>query len=493
MIKFSQIIAERKRFLERDKKYTPLTDLKDNIRGMKIRADFKKALTRSTEVALICEYKPASPSAGDISNLKVEDVVPLFQKGGASAISILTEETFFKSNIKNLKIASKISEVPLLRKDFIIDEYQIYESRSYGASAILLMADVYPDLKGGVELCQYLGMDALVECKNKAEIEQAIQSGAEIIGINNRNFKDFTINFERTQKLAQNVPSDKILVSESGIKNIHDVEQLSHSGINAVLVGSSLMTLTQPDLLEKKVREMANIAGNVKKNNRLKIKICGITRLNDLQTCQNPGVDFIGFINIKRSKRFVSTEKIVELTSSIPGKESLGNKVLVIEPQSPDEVGIKVAETGIHTVQLHSLNGKEISKIKKTHFTDRLKVCRVIGLTKKISKAKEEEIKEFAGVCECILFDYEYLGHTGGTGIQIPLDLAIEAASIARNIKPDLELALAGGMDAERIRTDGKRIAKYYDILDLNSGVENEPGIKNPNKIAAILKLKNMV
>ena len=241
MIEFSQIIAQRKNVLERDMKYRPLSELKENIRGTKVRADFKKALTNNKDISMICEYKPASPSKGDISNLLVEDVVPLYDKGGASAISILTEQTFFKSNIKNLRIASKVSKLPLLRKDFVMDEYQIYEARSCGASAVLLMAGIYKDLRFGIDLCNYLEMDALVECKNREEIERAVKAGAEIIGVNNRDFNDFSIDFKRTEKLAKYIPEDIVFVSESGVKVPQDVKLLGNYGADAVLIGSTLM------------------------------------------------------------------------------------------------------------------------------------------------------------------------------------------------------------------------------------------------------------
>jgi indole-3-glycerol phosphate synthase len=253
MISFSQIIAERKNVLEREMKYLPLSELKENIRETKIRADFKKALVDQNSVSIICEYKPASPSKGDISNLMVEDVVPLYEKSGASAVSVLTEEAFFKSNIKNLRIASKTTKLPILRKDFIIDEYQIYEARSCGANAVLLMADLYKDLRFGIDLCRYLEMDALVECKNKEEIEKAAKAGAEIIGINNRNFKDFSIDLKRTEKLAKHVPENVILVSESGVQTGEDVKLLGSYGADAVLIGSSLME--SPNIPEK-VKEL---------------------------------------------------------------------------------------------------------------------------------------------------------------------------------------------------------------------------------------------
>ena len=263
MIEFSQIISERKKTLQRDMKYRPLSELKENIRGTKIRADFKKALLNKNDISVICEYKPASPSKGDISNRLVEDIVPIYGKGGANAISVLTEPSFFKSTIKNLRIASKASKLPLLRKDFVMDEYQIYEARSCGASAVLLMADIYKDLRFGIDLCHYLEMDALVECKNRKEIEIASKAGAEIIGINNRDFSDFSIDFKRTEKLAKYVPENTVLVSESGVKSPEDVKLLGSYGADAVLIGSTIMESN--DILEK-VKKLVTAGKNAKVN-----------------------------------------------------------------------------------------------------------------------------------------------------------------------------------------------------------------------------------
>jgi indole-3-glycerol phosphate synthase len=254
----NKIIAERKKTLEREMKYRPLSELKEDILKTEIRADFKKALQKAG-VSIICEYKPASPSKGTISDLPVEDIIPIYSMGGASAISVLTEETFFKSNIKNLHVASKMTELPILRKDFIIDEYQIYEARSCGASAVLLMADIYKDLRQGIDLCHYLEMDALVECKTKEEIKNAARQGAEIIGINNRSFKDFSIDLKRTEKLAKHVPENTTLVSESGVNTGDDVKLLGSFGADAVLVGSSIMGSKD---ISKKVNELVEAGKN---------------------------------------------------------------------------------------------------------------------------------------------------------------------------------------------------------------------------------------
>ncbi|NYB51105.1 MAG: indole-3-glycerol-phosphate synthase [Methanobacteriaceae archaeon] len=271
-MKFNTIIKDRKRVLEIRMKYQPLNELKDNIERVKLRTDFKKSLNKEEDVSIICEYKPASPSQGDISPLMINEVLPQFEQGGASSISVLTEETYFKSNIDNLKLACRISKLPLLRKDFILDPYQIYEARAYGASAVLLMADLYPNLREGIELCQYLDMDALVECKNSEEIEKAMKAGADIIGINNRDFNDFTIDLSRTEKLARMVPSNITLVSESGVKNAEDVELLSSFGADALLVGTSVMTTEK---IHDKVRGLVSAA----KKSRVK-RMDNITRVN---------------------------------------------------------------------------------------------------------------------------------------------------------------------------------------------------------------------
>ncbi|MDI9435831.1 MAG: indole-3-glycerol-phosphate synthase [Euryarchaeota archaeon] len=257
-MKFTDILKERRRALEIRMKYQPLDELKENIKREKIRTNFKKSLNKDDDVSIICEYKPASPSLGKISQLMIGDVLPQFEKGGASAVSVLTEESFFNSNIDNLKLACRITTLPLLRKDFILDPYQIYEARACGASAVLLIADILPDLREGIELCKYLDMDALVECKTIEEIQMAAKAGAEIIGINNRDFDDFTINLNRTEKLAKYVPSNITLVSESGTKTSKDITLLASFGADAILVGTSVMSAWN---IQKKVKKLVSASG----------------------------------------------------------------------------------------------------------------------------------------------------------------------------------------------------------------------------------------
>ncbi len=248
-VELTDIIKNRRKDLRMEMELKPINILKDEIQtskpdtSNKSRADnsFKKALDKDDDVAVICEYKPASPSMGDISNIKIEEAIKVFKQSGASAISILTEERYFKGSLENLKNAHTLTDIPIIRKDFIIDEYQIYQAKTAGANAVLLMNGIYPDLEEGISTCKKLEIDALVECRNREDISDALNAGAEIIGINNRNLKTFEVNLKTTEKLVEYVPSEIILVSESGVRSKDDALQLSKYGVDALLIGTSIM------------------------------------------------------------------------------------------------------------------------------------------------------------------------------------------------------------------------------------------------------------
>lgn len=225
----------------------------------------------------------------------------------------------------------------------------------------------------------------------------------------------------------------------------------------------------------------------------MKVKICGMTRPEDVQICEDAGADFIGFINIKRSKRFVELERINELKHFMKNKD---RAVLVMEPENAEEVLFALRKTGIKILQLHSLSPYEIKYLKwrdcfKTSPLEKdLKIVRAVGISDKLSEDKKEEIKEFARVCDAIIFDYEVEGKSGGTGRQIPIETAVKASKIAKNIKKSIKTVLAGGMSTERIKGYEKILDKYFDYVDVNSGVEDAPGIKNPLKIKELFGIK---
>ena len=220
--------------------------------------DFKAAISVPGRINLIAEIKFASPSAGLIH----EETNPcpigrIYEDVGAAAISLLTDKEFFNGDLENLPLLKRAVSVPILRKDFIIDEIQVRESYYFGADAILLIARILnvEQLKDLIGLCREMKLTALTEVHDMEDLDKAIECGADVIGINNRDLDTFEVNTNTTLTLAPMMPEDCIVVSESGINNPVDIIKLKGTGINAVLVGSALM---KSDDIAARTREMVN-------------------------------------------------------------------------------------------------------------------------------------------------------------------------------------------------------------------------------------------
>ena len=204
---------------------------------------FSEALLRPG-ISLIAEHKRRSPSAGPIrEGATVEDIVRAYERGGAAAVSILTEPFHFGGSLDDLRAARSICELPVLRKDFIVDPYQLYESAAAGADAILLIvAALEPDtLYELLREARDLDLDALVEVHNERELEVALDVEADVLGINNRDLGDFSVDIERTYELIVDVPAGKTVVSESGFSTRDEIDDLDRLGVDAVLIGETLM------------------------------------------------------------------------------------------------------------------------------------------------------------------------------------------------------------------------------------------------------------
>lgn len=244
-----EIVRVKRGEIEKRKSRISLEEFRRRAENSPPVRDFAGALRGGDTVALIAEIKLASPSRGDIrANVDPVQVARMYDRGGAAAISVLTDRQFFKGDLNNLKAARVGADVPLLRKDFIIDEYQVYESRALQADAILLIVRILDDaqLRDYRHLAESLGMAALVEIHDEQELERALKSVAAIIGINNRNLADFTVDLVTTEALAPKIGraaggADVTIVSESGIFNRADVERAARAGADAVLVGEALM------------------------------------------------------------------------------------------------------------------------------------------------------------------------------------------------------------------------------------------------------------
>ena len=204
---------------------------------------FEVAL-KNPELSFICECKKASPSKGLIAeNFPYVDIAKAYEAAGADAISILTEPEFFLGDDKFLSEISVQVSIPCLRKDFVVDDYMIYQAKILGASAVLLICSILNDdqLKNFLATCDKLGLSALVEAHDETEIKRALNCGARIIGVNNRNLKDFSVDMDNAKKLRALVPREKIFVSESGVKSVDDIKKIRELGADAVLIGEVLM------------------------------------------------------------------------------------------------------------------------------------------------------------------------------------------------------------------------------------------------------------
>lgn len=245
----------RARGVERRKAETPLPELEARLGDRVKPRPFNEALTRPG-LSLIAEFKRRSPSAGDIRpGATIEEVVRQYEAGGAAALSVLTNEDHFGGSVQDLRAACDASELPVLQKDFVVDRYQLSEAAAFGADAVLLIVAALEDaeLAALYEEAVGLDLDCVVEVHDEPELERALEHGAEVLGINNRNLDDFSVDVATTFELITDVPAGKTVVSESGISDRETLDELERVGVDAVLIGEALMRADDP---EAKVREL---------------------------------------------------------------------------------------------------------------------------------------------------------------------------------------------------------------------------------------------
>lgn len=255
-----KIVEQKKTDLEVEEKQFPLARLKEEARKQPGPKSLTKVLKADQGTKIIAEIKKASPSLGIIRHEGFDPacLAKIYEENGAKAISVITESHFFLGKLSFLKAVKEITSLPILRKDFLWEDYQVYQSRAFGADVILLIAAILKPLrlKELLHLTRDLGMEALVEVHNEKELEMVLTAGAEIIGINNRNLKTFQVSLDVTRRLVPTIPEKKIVISESGIRNRQDVLDLERCGVTAFLVGETFMRA--PDA-GKALREMIGL------------------------------------------------------------------------------------------------------------------------------------------------------------------------------------------------------------------------------------------
>jgi len=252
----TKIIEEKRREIEAAKDRLTFAQMQKRLRVLPSGRNFKAAISKEHEINLIAEIKKASPSKGvfrhEFDLLKIAQV---YRAYGAKAISILTDEKFFRGKLEYLELVRKNVYLPILRKDFILDKYQLYESKLFGADAVLLIAEILSqsELFNFLEICKNLAMDAVIEVHGEEDIKKALSVEAQIIGINNRDLHTFNVNLEITSNLINSIPKNKVIISESGISTYEDVMFLKSLGVNAVLIGEAFM---KSDDIGSKIREV---------------------------------------------------------------------------------------------------------------------------------------------------------------------------------------------------------------------------------------------
>jgi indole-3-glycerol phosphate synthase len=253
-----EILKNKREELEVRKEKLSLRKLKNSLSDQLETRSFYKAIA-APGLSIIAEVKKASPTAGTINKAcSAEELAQLYERGGAAAISVLTDEKFFAGSLEDLRAVKNKVSLPVLRKDFIIDEYQVYESKLYGADAILLIASIlsFAKLNTFFQIAEELGLDVLVEVHSYEDIARAVEIGAKLIGINNRNLTDMTVDIKTTLKLLPLIPFDKVVISESGINTLTQIRILLTEGVDGVLIGEMLARSQNPDFLLRRLQKI---------------------------------------------------------------------------------------------------------------------------------------------------------------------------------------------------------------------------------------------
>lgn len=440
----------------------PLAALKRGLR--KARHSFAAALKRGARggrVSLIAEFKRSSPSRGGINPAAdPAEFIRLYDRH-ADAISVLTDSNYFDGSIGLLRRARRLTRKPLLCKDFMLHEYQVFEARANGADAVLLIAGFVPREKL-VKLrktAESLGMDALVECDDEEGLADALASGAKVLGINNRDLDTLAEDSSGTQRLAAKIPRARrkrlLVVSESAISSRAQVDSLS--GIaDAALVGTAIMSSRVP---EAKLKELAG---------KTLVKFCGITSVDDARLAVKLGADVIGLNFYPKSPRFITVSRAREIVDAVGGRAMCAG-IFVNEP--PERPGIVAREAGLDIIQL---SGDENPAYARSFNAPVIKAIHVRG------PESAEEAMNFDTAM--IMLDAHVEGEYGGTGAGFSR-VGIDFRKLRGNGK---QLVFSGGLDAGNVKGIIKEFRPF--MVDVCSGIEESPGRKSAAKMRAFMK-----
>src|SRR6266702_3511921 len=419
-----------------------------------------------SQIRLIAEVKRASPSKGLLApHLDPVELARSYEANGATAISVLTEPHFFLGSPEYLTAIKQAVNIPVLRKDFIMDEYQVYEARAWGADAILLICAILDDqqLRHLLKAAHDQHMHCLMEVHNAGETRRAVAAGAVVIGINSRDLVTFDLNPSLVRELRQLIPADRVVVAESGIHTAADARRLARYDVQAMLVGESLVKSND---VATQMRSLLQGA-----NESVQVKICGLRTQEHLNAAIDAGADMLGFVFYEPSHRYLVPQGVQALWASPINREPT-------EQRLPDLVGVFVnkdagfindvaEQVGLHFVQLHGHESPEFcQQIKRP-------VLKALHLH---THADKGMIKAYQETTWRILLDTP-TPSWGGTGVT-------HDWSLARSVATEIPIMLAGGLTPENVAEAISQVHPWG--IDVSSGVET-------NKQKDITKIRTFI
>lgn len=413
-------------------------------------------------INIIAEFKRASPSKGIINDtLNAADVGRIYETAGASAISVLTEEDYFKGSIDDLRAMRGAVRIPVLQKDFVFSEFQIYEAAIAGADAILLIVAMLDDvtLRNLHGIAGDLGIDALVEVHNKEEMSRAAAIGAGIIGVNNRDLKTFKVSLDISYDLMEDAPAGAIMVTESGLKTRDDIQSLKRCGYDGFLIGETLMRSGDPEEALKALNRIT------------KVKICGITNFEDADFAVRAGADALGFNFYSGSPRKIEIQNAAKIAGRLPA----GILKVGVFVNEDIETVLRIASlVGLDAIQLHGDElPRYVDSLRKNTSAEIIKAMRV-------SKDFRPEDAQAFHLDTILLDAYSAEGY-GGTGETFDWEIARQVRDLIPN------MYLAGGLSVDNIEEAVRRVRPHG--VDACSSLEREAGVKNNLKVDKFIGL----
>lgn len=442
----AKIVADKAVWVAARKEQQPLASFQNDV--VPSTRSFYDAL-QGTRTAFILECKKASPSKGVIRDDFDPARIAGVYKHHASAISVLTDEKYFQGSFDFLSIVSAIAPQPILCKDFIIDPYQIYLARHYQADACLLMLSVLDDeqYRQLAAVAHSLKMGVLTEVSNEEELQRAIALEAKVVGINNRDLRDLSIDLNRTRQLAPRLGKGVTVISESGINTYAQVRELSHFA-NGFLIGSALMSHDDLDAAVKRVLLGEN-------------KVCGLTRAEDARAAHEAGAIYGGLIFVASSPRAVSDEQAQAVMQGAPLQY-----VGVFRNAPVEDVVAKAQALALSAVQLHGSEDQAYIDALRAVLPAQTQIWKALSVSDTLPARNLQQVDKY-------LFD----NGQGGSGQSF--DWSLLAGEPLDNV------LLAGGLSADNCVQAAKTGCAG---LDFNSGVESEPGIKDASKLASVFR-----